>query len=96
MPNAGTFTYWYLQVPSVVLLAMMVLLLARLVLSPVLDAGGAVMRLVAGVTQPVVAAVGAVTPRIVPAAGVIVCAIVWLMAVRTVLFMVALAMGVRL
>ena len=96
MPNAGTFTYWYLQVPSLVLLAMMVLLLARLVLSLVLDGGGSVMRLVGAITQPVVATVGAVTPRIVPAAGVILCAISWLMAVRTVLYMAALAMGVRL
>jgi hypothetical protein len=96
MPNAATFTYWYLQVPSLVLLAMMVLLLARLVLSLVLDDGGAVMRLVGAITQPVVATVGAVTPRIVPAAGVILCAIIWLMAVRTVLYMAALAMGVRL
>ncbi len=54
------------------------------------------MRLVGAITHPVVATVGAVTPRIVPAAGVIVCAIIWLMAARTVLFMVALAMGVRL
>lgn len=98
MPNAATFTYWYLQVPSLVLLAMMVLLLARLVLvlALVLDGGGAVMRLVGAITQPVVATVGAVTPRIVPAAGVIICAIIWLVAVRTVLFMAALAMGVRL
>ncbi len=96
MPNAGTFTYWYLQVPNLVLLAMMVLLLVRLVLSFVLHDDGAVMRLVGTMTQPVVATVGAVTPRIVPAAGVIICAIIWLMAVRTVLFMVALAMGVRL
>ena len=96
MPNAGTFTYWYLQFPSLILLAMMVLLMARLVLSFVLHDDGTVMRLVGTMTQPVVASVGAVTPRIVPAAGVIICAIIWLMAVRTVLFMVALAMGVRL
>ena len=96
MPNTGTFTYWYLQVPSLILLAMMVLLLARLVLSFVLHDDGAVMRLVGAMTQPVVATVGAVTPRIVPAAGVIVCAILWLAAVRTVVAMVALGMGVRL
>ena len=96
MPNAGTFTYWYLQVPNLVLLAIMVLLLVRLVLSFVLHDDGAVMRLVGTMTQPVVATVGAVTPRIVPAAGVIICAIIWLMAVRTVLFMAALVMGVRL
>ena len=96
MPNAGSFTYWYLQLPNLILLAMIVLLLARLVLSLVLDGGGAVMRLVGAITSPVVATVGAVTPRIVPAAGVIVCAIIWLAAVRTVVIMVALGMGVRL
>ena len=96
MPNAGTFTYWYLQVPSLILLATMLLLLARLVLSLVLDRGGAVMRLMYAITQPLVATVGAVTPRLVPAAGVIVCAILWLAAARTVLIMVALGMGVRL
>ncbi len=58
--------------------------------------GLGVMRLVGAITYPVVATVGAVTPRIVPAAGVILCAIIWLMAARTVLVMVALAMGVRL
>jgi hypothetical protein len=96
MPNAGTFTYWYLQVPSLILLAMIVLLLARLVLSLVLVGGGAVMRLVGAITQPVVAAVGTVTPRIVPQAGVIVCAIIWLATARTVVVMLALGMGVRL
>ena len=96
MPNAGTFTYWYLQVPSLVLLATMLLLLARLVLSLVLDRGGAVMRLMSAITQPLVATVGAVTPRLVPQAGVVICAILWLAAARTVLIMVALGMGVRL
>ena len=33
MPNAGSITYWYLQVPNLILLSMMVLLLLRLVLS---------------------------------------------------------------
>ena len=41
MPNAGSFTYWYLQVPNLILLAMMALLLVRLVLSLVLNGGGA-------------------------------------------------------
>ena len=96
MPNTGSFTYWYLQVPNLIVLAMMVLLLVRLVLMPVLNSGWDVMRLVGTITYPVVATVGAVTPRIVPAAGVVACAIIWLAAVRTVLVMVALAMGVRL
>jgi hypothetical protein len=96
MPNAGSITYWYLQLPNLVLLAMILLLFARLILSPLLGSSGLVMRPVWAVTQPVVVAVGAITPRIVPRAGVILCAIIWLFAVRVALFMAASAMGVRL
>ena len=96
MPNAGSFTYWYLQVPNIILLAMITLLLVRLLLSLVLNGGWGVMRLIGAITYPVMATVGAVTPRIVPQAGVVVCAVMWLAAVRTVLVMAALAMGVRL
>jgi hypothetical protein len=96
MPNTGSFTYWYLQVPNLILLAMMALLLVRLVLSLLLSSSSGVMRPVGAITYPVVATVGAVTPRIMPAAGVVVCAIIWLAAIRTGLVMVALAMGVRL
>ena len=96
MPNTGSFTYWYLQVPNLILLAMMALLVVRLVLSLVLNSSSGVMRLVGAITYPVVATVGAVTPRIMPAAGVVVCTVVWLAAIRTGLVMVALAMGVRL
>ncbi len=96
MPNAGSITYWYLQVPNLILLAMIVLLLLRLVLSLAPGTIWGVTRPVGAITYPVVVTVGAVTPRIVPAAGVIVCAVVWLLLVRTVLFMTALAMGVRL
>lgn len=96
MPNTGSFTYWYLQLPNLILLAMMALLLVRLVLMPVLNSSLGVMRLVGAITYPVVAMVGAVTPRIMPNAGVVVCAVIWLAAIRTVLVMAALAMGVRL
>jgi hypothetical protein len=96
MPNTGSFTYWYLQVPNLMLLAMMALLLVRLVLMAVLNGSLGVMRLMHMITHPVVATVGAVTPRIMPNAGVVVCAVIWLAAIRTVLVMAALAMGVRL
>lgn len=96
MPNAGSITYWYLQVPNLIIWAVIVLLLFRLVLSLVLDGNSAAMRLVGGITRPVTATVGVLTPQIIPQAGVILCAVVWLMAIRTVLFMVALALGVRL
>jgi hypothetical protein len=96
MPNAGSLTYWYLQLPSLLLLAMIVLLLVRLVLWPLVDPGAGVIRLVRAITEPVVVTVGAVTPRIVPQAGVVVCAILWLAAARVVLVMAALAMGMRI
>ncbi|MBX9589902.1 MAG: hypothetical protein K2X43_11390 [Hyphomonadaceae bacterium] len=95
MPNAGSFTYWYLQGPNLILLAMMALLIVRLVLAPILGDGAMLMRPLVAVTHPVVATVGAVTPRMVPQIGVMACAIVWLAALRTVLFMGAMAMGVR-
>jgi hypothetical protein len=96
MPSANFLTYWYLHVPSLILAALIYLLLGRLVLSFVLDAGNTVMHVVRASTHPVVAVVGAITPRIVPPAGVIVCAMVWLLAARITLFMGAMAKGVRL
>jgi hypothetical protein len=96
MPNAGSFTYWYLQLPNLILTAMLLLLLARLVLAPMLGLNASILRPVVAITQPVVVTVGAVTPRVVPPAGVVACSIVWLMAARTVLFMAAQIMGVRL
>lgn len=96
MPNPSPLTYWCLHLPSLALAALIYLLIGRLVLSFILDAGNAAMRLLYAVTNPVVATVGAITPRAVPPAGIIVAAIVWLVAVRIVVFMVALMMGVRL
>jgi uncharacterized protein YggT (Ycf19 family) len=96
MPKASFLTYWYLNLPSIILAVLIWLLIGRLVLSAILDAGNVVMRVVRAVTYPVVAPVGAITPRIVPPAGVIMCAIAWLFALRIVLFMGALARGVRL
>jgi hypothetical protein len=96
MPNAGAFTYWYLQVPNLILWAMITLLALRLLLLPVFGDGGGLVRPVRAITQPVVATVGAVTPGIVPRAGVMFCAIVWLFALRVLLFMAASAMGARL
>jgi hypothetical protein len=95
MPNAGALTYWYLQVPNLVLSALILLLLLRLVLPPVTGITP-IARPVRAVTQPIVSAVGAVTPRIIPAPGVILCALVWLFAARVLLFMAASALGVRL
>jgi hypothetical protein len=96
MPSATYLSYWYLHLPSLLLAAFIGLLLVRLVLTPVLGGGTLVMRVLAAVTRPVVATVGAITPRIVPPAGVLVLAMVWLAALRVAVFWVAVVKGVRL
>jgi hypothetical protein len=97
MPSGASFvTYWYLHVPSLLLGAFIVLMLVRLLLTPLLSADNSVMRLLAAVTAPVVATVGAVTPRIVPLPGVLALGVVWLAALRVSVFWIALAKGVRL
>jgi hypothetical protein len=95
MRNVSLFTFWSMQLPYLLLGALIVLLLVRLLLAG-LGNGGLVARVLGAVTRPVTAAVGAVTPRIIPPAGVIACAIAWLIAARVVISMVALGLGVRL
>jgi uncharacterized protein YggT (Ycf19 family) len=96
MPSTSFFTYWYLHLPSLALAAVIFLLLGRLALAPVLGAHNIVMRVLAAITEPVLATVGAITPRIVPPAALIALAIVWLAALRVVVVWIALAKGVRL
>src|SRR5690606_14630112 len=91
MPGAGAVTYWYLEVPSLLLAALTYLLLARLILLPLLSAGNVVMRVLTAVTGPVVKAVAVVTPRVVPAPLVIVFAILWLLSARILLHQAVLA-----
>jgi uncharacterized protein YggT (Ycf19 family) len=91
MPSASYLPYWYIQLPNLLLAALIYLLLGRLILAAVLRADNPVMRALAGITDPVVKAVGAVTPRVVPSALVIVFAILWLLSVRILLHQVYLA-----
>ena len=96
MQGASFYTYWYLHLPSLLLAAFIVLLLVRLILTPLLGAGNLVMRVLAAITKPVVATVGAITPRVVPHAGVLVLAMVWLAALRVGVLWIAQTNGVRL
>jgi uncharacterized protein YggT (Ycf19 family) len=91
MPIAGFFTDWYLQLPSLVLAALIYLLLGRVILAPFLGADNWLMRMLAAVTDPVVRAVGAITPRVVPFSGVVLFAVVWLLSARILLHQVLLA-----
>jgi hypothetical protein len=96
MRNVSLFTYWSMQLPYLLLTALIVLLLVRLLLGGALGAESPVARFLRAVTLPVTATVGAITPRIVPPSGVIACAIAWLIAARVVLSIFALGLGVRL
>jgi hypothetical protein len=91
MPSASFLSYWYLQLPSLLLALFIYLLLVRLVAEPVLGADTAVMRVLAAVTNPVVKTVRAVTPRVVPSALVVVFAIMWLLSLRILLHQAFLA-----
>jgi hypothetical protein len=96
MQSASFTTYWYLHGPSLLLAAFIVLVLGRLILTPVLGADNPVTRVLAAVTKPVVATVGSITPRILPQTAVLVLAMVWLATLRVAVFWIALAKGVRL
>lgn len=91
MTNTNVLTYWYLQVPSLVLALFIYLLLGRLLLSLFLRGNHTVMRALAVVTDPVVKTVGAVTPRVVPPALVIVFAVMWLLTARILLHQAVMA-----
>jgi uncharacterized protein YggT (Ycf19 family) len=91
MPKSDALTYWYFQVPSLVLALFTYLLLGRLVLSAFLGADNIVMRTLGAVTDPVVKTVGAITPRVVPPALVIVFAVLWLLSARILLNQAVLA-----
>jgi hypothetical protein len=91
MPSASFLSNWYFHAPSLLLAAMIYLLIGRLVLMPMLGATNPLMRVLAAVTNPVVKTVGAITPRVVPAALVVVFAIMWLLSARILLHQVFLA-----
>ena len=95
MRNVSLFTYWSLQLPYLLIGLFILLLLLHLVLAVAVGRDRGPARFFAAITWPITAPVGFLTPRIVPPAGVIACAIAWLIAARVVLSMVALGLGVR-
>jgi len=97
-PSTSFLAHWYFHVPNLVMAALVWLLVGRLLLAPILSRYGESIagRVLRGLTDPVLRVVGAVTPRVVPAALVVVFAIVWLTAARLVLFAAVTATGVRL
>lgn len=96
MRTVSPLVYWSLQLPYAIFGAWLVVLLVRLLFAAILDSGNAALRLVNALARPVTGIVGAITPRIVPPAGVVVCAMAWLVAARVAISMVALGFGARL
>jgi hypothetical protein len=94
-PNAPV--NWYVQGPSLILAALGYLLIARLALDLTFGARGSnlAFRVLRGLTDPIVGAVGAITPRVVPGALVTGCAVLWILAARIALVQVAAAMTMR-
>jgi hypothetical protein len=99
LPRPDLLTHWYYHLPDQIIAVLIYLLLVRLVLVLARfndDGAGGLVRMLNRITNPVLAGVGAITPRAVPAAGVIVFALVWLMTVRLALFIGVTARGIRL
>jgi len=97
-PRANFIAHWYYHIPDLILLALICLLIARLLLMVIrLEESGAFpVRILNGITRPVLGVVGAITPRVMPPAFVIVFAVVWLITLRLALFIAVTARGVRL
>jgi hypothetical protein len=98
MPRANFVAHWYYHVPDLILLALICLLIARLLLMVVRlgESSAFPVRILNGVTGPVLGVVGAMTPRVMPPAFVVVFAVVWLVTLRLALFIAVTAQGMRL
>lgn len=97
MTSSSFAAYWYLHVPSLVVVAMIYLIVMRVLLATAMgwDSRNLVARVFAIITFPVLAVVGAMTPRAVPRTGVAVFAVVWLFVILGVLVSMLAAMGRR-
>ena len=98
MPRANFVAHWYYHVPDFILQALICLLIARLLLMVVRleESSAFLVRILNGITRPVLGVVGAITPRVMPPAFVVVFAVVWLVTLRLALFIAVTARGVRL
>ena len=92
----GTVAHWSLEIAGFALALLTYLLLGRLLLDVTrLPRDRAIVRLVRRLTDPVIRAIGAITPRLVPAALLTPCALVWVLAVRVALVQVGALLALR-
>jgi hypothetical protein len=94
-PPQNLLAHWYVHAPNLILAALTYAIVARCLLSPLLRQDRLIMRVVNGMTNPVLSAVGAVTPRIVPFGLLMVFAVVWLLLARIALLLVFAVLGIR-
>ncbi len=96
--SPGYLAHWYYHVPDLILAVLIWLLVARFVLDllPGRGSDNLLVRVVVGMTDPLVRGAGFITPRVVPSLLVIACAAAWLLAARVALFVGVSARGVRL
>jgi YggT family protein len=89
--------HWQFHLPNMLLAALFYTLIGRVILAMLfrLSPERVLMRAFARVTDPVLHAVAAITPRVVPPGLVLVFALVWLMLLRMLLFITAVAFGMR-
>lgn len=82
------WAHWYFHVPNLLMAAMIYTLIARYLLELVFarQPDAVMLHVFRAVTNPVVNVVRCITPAIVPAGVVILFAVVWLFALRIVLF----------
>lgn len=95
--SESLFEHWYFHVPNLVLAALIYTLIGRYILELFFAKrpDAVILKVFRQITDPVVRFVRAITPRIVPDGVVVVCAIVWLMALRMFLYLTIIAAGVK-
>lgn len=89
--------HWYFHVPNLILAALIYTLIGRYLLELLFarKPDAVILKVFRQVTDPVVGGVRAITPAIVPDGLVVVCAVVWLMALRMFLYLTIVASGVK-
>jgi uncharacterized protein YggT (Ycf19 family) len=100
MPSTtALLQHWYFHVPNLILAALMYLMATYFVLMLAFGwtqhAQGAFLRVFHGIVNPVLRSVRFITPRIVPNGIIPVLAVVWLAALRVLLYWGVSLAGIR-
>ncbi len=96
-PTQSFLTYWYFHIPNLLMAALIYTLIGRYLLTLFFrrNPDVVILKVFAGVTDPVLKAVRWITPAVVPNGLVMVFAIAWLMALRLFWFLTCVAAGMK-